>query len=161
MLPTSTTARLSINVLAGSRCVASWRSPGARLGSSWDHFGACWSLVWGPPLTFSFGSLGGPPGAILDRVGHGWAPDSPLLEFKDRLLGLSWDALGLLLGALGAVLERSWAPLRAFAGHLGTIWRLQRSIASESARMHTTVKHNTCLADLPLLAASFRGSVAT
>ena len=135
----------------------SWCQAGVLLGSFWGLLEPC----LGTPLTFSFGSLGGPPGAILDRVGHGWAPDSPLLEFKDRLLGLSWDALGLLLGALGAVLERSWAPLRAFAGHLGTIWRLQRSIASESAIMHTTVKHNTCLADLPLLAASFRCSVAT
>ena len=111
MLPTSTTARLSINVLAGSRCVASWRSPGARLGSSWAHFGACWSLVWGPPLTFSFGSLGGPPGAILDRVGHGWAPDSPLHEFKDRLfgalLGCSWVAPGRFGGRLGAFLGPS------------------------------------------------------
>ena len=127
-MPTSTTARLSINVLAGSPSVASWRSPGARLGSSWAHFGACWSLVWGTPLTFSFGSLGGPPGAILDRVGHGWAPDSPLHEFKDRLfgalLGCSWVAPGRFGGRLGAFLGPSsgirgpsWSHLEASKVH--------------------------------------------
>ena len=85
-----------------SRCQA-----GVLLGSFWGLLEPC---LW-TPLTFSFGSLGGPPGAILDRVGHGWAPDSPLHEFKDRLfgalLGCSWVAPGRFGGRLGAFLGPS------------------------------------------------------
>ena len=85
----------------------SWCQAGVLLGSFWGLLEPC----LGTPLTFSFGSLGGPPGAILDRVGHGWAPDSPLHEFKDRLfgalLGCSWVAPGRFGGRLGAFLGPS------------------------------------------------------
>ena len=46
-------------------------------------------------------------------------------------LGRSWEALGMLLGALGALLGRSWGdlgcfggPLGAVLGHVGCSWAL-------------------------------------
>ena len=39
----------------------------------------------------------------------------------------------MLLGALGAVLEASWAHLGVLLGHLGAILRLRKVIGSEKA----------------------------
>ena len=88
----------------------SWCQAGVLLGSFWGLLEPC----LGTPLTFSFGSLGGPPGAILGRVGHGWAPDSPLHEFKDRLFR---GSLGMLLGCSWALWGPSWSVLGPLFGH--------------------------------------------
>ena len=76
-------------------------------------------------------------------------------------LGLSWSALGALLGALGPVLGLSWARLGALLGHLGAILRPQEPIESEKARRQQTLIFLRCLKEFGLSGASLGGSVAS
>ena len=51
----------------------------------------------------------------------------PLGSTENRLLDLSWSALGPLLGALVAVLGFTWASLGALLGNFGAILRLWKA----------------------------------
>ena len=77
------------------------------------------------------------------------------------LLGLSWSALGALLGALEPLLGLSWARLGALLGHLGAILRPQERIESEEARKRKTLIFLRLLKAFRLSGASLGGSLAT
>ena len=86
---------------------------------------------------------------------------SPRRVQKNRFLGRSWTALGVLLGVLGRVLRLSWVHLGAILGHFGAILKLQEPIESEKARRQKTLIFFCFFNDFGLSGASLGGSVAT
>ena len=126
-------------------------------GLSWSSLGAFLGPSWG-----SSGESGRSIGAILEaidqnRVWHLLV--SPRRGPKSRLLGLTWAALGALLGALGPFFGSSWASLGALLGHLGAILRPQKPIGSEKERKRKTLFFLMFLKDVGLSGTSFGSKV--
>ena len=65
------------------------------------------------------------------------------------------------MGALGAVLGLSWAPLGALLGHLEAILRPRKAIGSEKARRQKSLIFIRFLKDFGILGASLGSSEGT
>ena len=87
-----------------------------------EPLGGLSELCWCPHLQISWsilGDLAGLSGAILagvDQNRGGLLTALSLWSPSNRFLGPSCGTLGALIGALGAVLEPSWAPKRCTLG---------------------------------------------